>query len=152
MREGGREGELECLTPKEHAALDGVVVHSCVCVCVGGCVCMPTECDELHWPWPRTPLSIVFVAKFTRVGVVIPAGDTTHCVHQECQCEQSLLNLAFDRFHLPLPNVQEDLKIKCNHNNKNTTVNNTKCKMEVLMCFSSLYSSSGVISEVCLCI
>lgn len=33
-RKGGREGELECSAPREHAALDGIVVHLCVCVCV----------------------------------------------------------------------------------------------------------------------
>lgn len=33
-REGGREGEVECSAPREHAVLDGVVVHLCACVCM----------------------------------------------------------------------------------------------------------------------
>lgn len=99
MREGGREGELECLTPREHAALDGVVVHLCVCLCI----CMPRECDELHWPWPGASLSIVFVAELTKVGGGGYScwGHDSLCPPRECQCEQSLLNLAFVRFHLP---------------------------------------------------
>lgn len=35
-RKGGREGELECSAPREHAALDGIVVHLCVCVYAWG--------------------------------------------------------------------------------------------------------------------
>lgn len=35
-RKGGREGELECSAPREHAALDGIVVHLCVSVYAWG--------------------------------------------------------------------------------------------------------------------
>ena len=61
-RKGGREGELECSAPREHAALDGIVVHLCVSVCMRG------ECGELPWPWPGAPLSKVFVVELTRGG------------------------------------------------------------------------------------
>lgn len=35
-RKGGREGELECSAPREHAALDGIVVHLCASVYAWG--------------------------------------------------------------------------------------------------------------------
>lgn len=66
-RKGGREGELECSAPREHAALDGIVVHLCVCVSV----CAHGECGELPWPWPGAPLSKVFVVELTGGGSIL---------------------------------------------------------------------------------
>jgi len=94
-RKGGREGELECSAPREHAALDGVVVHLCVFVCVSVCVHVRGECVELPWPWLGAPLSKVFVVELTRVGSFVVG--TRHPVPalRAPQHEQGLLNLPF---------------------------------------------------------
>ena len=63
---GGREGEPECSAPREHAALDGVVVHLCVCVCDCLCVyvCVGSVVSSLG-PRRDAPLSKVFVVELT---------------------------------------------------------------------------------------
>lgn len=74
-RKGGREGERECSAPREHAALDGIVVHLFVCVCV----CLCGECGELPWPWSGAPLTKVFVVEITGGGGHSWWGHDTLC-------------------------------------------------------------------------
>jgi len=117
-RKAGREGELECSAPREHATLDSIVVHVCVCM---GSVVSSLGPDQ----GPHSARSLWLSS---------PEGGHSWWGHdspgqpRERQHEQGLLNLPFYR---PLafltatlrakedPNLVRNIfKKKCNHNRK----------------------------------
>lgn len=86
-RKGGREGELECSAPREHAALDGIVVHLCVCVCVGSVV---SSLGPGQGPHSARSLWLSSLE-----GGHSWWGHDSLCPPRQSQHEQGLLNLAF---------------------------------------------------------
>ncbi len=129
-----------------------------VCVCV--CVCMGSVVSSLG-PG-QGPHSARSLWLSSLEGGHSWWGHDSLRPPRQSQHEQGLLNLAFSGpLALPFftatleapedPNMREERegKQRYNHNRKNSRVC-AKRKMEALLRFSSPYSSSGVISEVCL--
>lgn len=119
---------------------------------------MRRECGEFLWPWLGAPISKVFVVELTRKRSFLLGTQLLVSQH-----EQALLDLIVSRplallfLNTVFLRAQEDANVQvekertCNHIRKNTAIFG-KHKMETLLHFSSVYSSSGVIVEVCLCI